>query len=96
MEHWCKALTGFKSRSPPFIPVWQYLSNGFMFLSMSVEEILAEIQKLPKHEAELVQRALRERGSPSVFELAGHLFDGAEDLPPDLSTNPKYLERFGQ
>ena len=65
---------------------------------MSVEEILAEIPKLSKHEAELVQRALRERVSATrtVYDLAGHLFDGAEDLPADLSTNPKYMEGFGR
>jgi hypothetical protein len=65
---------------------------------MSLEEILAEIPKLSQREADLVQRALRERASerPSVYQLAGHLFDGVDDLPADLSTNPKYMETFGR
>jgi hypothetical protein len=65
---------------------------------MSVEEILAEIPKLSRHEAELVERALHQHRSetPSVHQLAGHLFDGAEDLPSDLATNPKYMEAFGR
>jgi hypothetical protein len=65
---------------------------------MSVEEILAEIPRLSKQEAERVQRALRERESEprTVYEVAGHLFDGADDLPPDLSTNPKYMKDFGR
>jgi len=81
---------------PALITVWIYRLNGIIFVSMSVEEILAEIPKLSKYEAELVQRALREHESPTVHQLAGHLFDGAEDLPPDLSTNPKYMEKFGR
>jgi hypothetical protein len=65
---------------------------------MSVEEILAEIPKLSRHEAELVERALRDRGAdkPSIHDLAGHLFDGADDMPADLWTNPKYMKTFGR
>jgi hypothetical protein len=32
----------------------------------------------------------------SVYEVFGHLFGGVEGLPSDLSTNPKYMEGFGE
>jgi len=31
----------------------------------------------------------------TVFEKFGHLFGTVQGLPPDLSTNPKYMEGFG-
>jgi hypothetical protein len=58
---------------------------------MSIEEILAEIPKLSRHDAGLVRRALRERVSetPPAQELDGHLFDDcADEVSSDLSTNP--------
>jgi len=65
---------------------------------MSLEEILAEIPKLTREEADRLRRALLERGreAPTVHELGANLFDGVDDLPADLSTDPKYMERFGR
>lgn len=65
---------------------------------MSLEEILTEISKLDSRDVERVRRVLNEQAvnGRSVYEVAGHLFDGVDDLPADLSTNPKYLEGFGR
>jgi|GEM_PF-1032707 len=35
-------------------------------------------------------------GGKSVYEVFGHLFGGVDGLPSDLSTNPKYMEGFGE
>jgi hypothetical protein len=65
---------------------------------MSLHEILAEIPRLSDTEIRILETAIRERmvQTPSVFSVAGHLLDGVDDLPGDLSTNPKYMEGFGQ
>ena len=34
--------------------------------------------------------------SPSFLELAGELIGSLDGLPPDLSTNPRYMEGFGE
>jgi hypothetical protein len=65
---------------------------------MSLQEILAAIPKLSDSEIEILEQALgRRRGpAPTVYELGGELLDGVDGLPPDLSTNPKYLAGLGQ
>jgi hypothetical protein len=65
---------------------------------MSLKEILAELPKLSEEEFELLENAVKKRSTraPSFFDLAGDLLEGADDLPGDLSTNPKYMENFGK
>lgn len=49
--------------------------------------------------AVIVREALRAyaaRSAPSALDLAGELVGSLEGLPPDLSTNPKYMKGFGK
>lgn len=66
---------------------------------------LAERQGLSAKEAviKLVEEALaREQGAPALEVRPGSFLDGIEDIvgagegPPDLATNPKYMEGLGQ
>jgi hypothetical protein len=39
---------------------------------------------------------MEENAGASLGERFGYLFGTVEGLPPDLSTNPKYMEDFGK
>jgi hypothetical protein len=54
-------------------------------------------------QGQLVRKALRaygvvphENAAPSAYDLVKHLIGKQSGGPSDLSTNPKYMEGFGQ
>ncbi len=49
--------------------------------------------------AVIVREALRAyaaQSTPSALDLAGELVGSLNGLPPDLSTNPRYMQGFGK
>ena len=46
--------------------------------------------------AETLLRGRRGRGKPSCFDLAADLAGCVDGGPPDLATNKRYMEGFGQ
>ncbi|MCH7688125.1 MAG: CopG family transcriptional regulator [Planctomycetes bacterium] len=77
-------------------------------LSLRLSEALdAKLTKLAEKQgttkSDVVRRALEEfvqngsvRPPLTAFDLVEDLCGSVDDAPPDLSTNPKYMEDFGK
>lgn len=66
---------------------------------MSLLEIFAEVENLSPEEIQALQEFIEKRKAKNpvlVGDLVGHLAGCLDDLPPDLSINPKYMEGFGE
>lgn len=66
---------------------------------MSLQEIIAEVEALSPQEVQALQAYLQTKVTQKavlVGDLVGHLAGYLNDLPSDLSTNPKYMESFGK
>jgi hypothetical protein len=73
---------------------------------MSIQEIEAAILRLPRQQMEKLSHWLREHlaslratsegeGTSSAYDRVEHLV-GLGEGPGDLSTNPRYMEGFGE
>ena len=70
---------------------------------MSFQEILATVDTMKPAELVALDRKIRARFQSEQFTV-GELLEGVlndettapMDLPPDLSTNPKYMEGYGE
>lgn len=73
-------------------------------MAESFEKVLAEAKQLTPEERRKLVRELSKPAPPRTDEPPRTLYDalnargliGCIDGPPDLSTNPKYMEGFGQ
>jgi hypothetical protein len=69
---------------------------------MSFQEVLATVDSLKPSELVALERKIRARIESERFTV-GELLESVladdstgADLPPDLSTNPKYMEGYGE
>ena len=62
------------------------------------EEVLAHASELEGHQVKVtvLDEVEQEQPRVSVLEAAGDLIGSLEGGPEDLSSNPKYLEGYGQ
>jgi hypothetical protein len=71
------------------------------------EALLAELEEASRlrkmSKSALVRAALRrelsatnQKRKPSCYDLARDLAGSIKGLPPDIATNPKYMEGFGE
>ena len=62
------------------------------------EEVLTHASELEGHRVKVtvLDEVEEERPRVSVLEAAGDLIGSLEGGPEDLSSNPKYLEGYGQ
>lgn len=77
-------------------------------MAASFEKVLEDARRLSAEDQEKLVRELREErrdsGSPpegtprTLFDALSErgIIGSITDAPPDLSTNPKYMEGFGQ
>jgi hypothetical protein len=93
---------GIAQESGPYYP------QGMTTISLKLPDRLLELleeQARARHTTkssvvrECLEKALGARcteGQATCYDLARDLAGSVKGLPPDLATNPKYLEGFGQ
>jgi hypothetical protein len=68
-----------------------------------VQDVAQEARRRGISKSELLRKAAetetkrgRQRRKPTFLELAGDLIGSVKGGPPDLSSNPEYMEGFGE